>query len=99
MGGLSEGFASVESGRLVFDGFINTNGGGFTSVRRNVPVETFADTTSLRVRYRSEPARTYEFWVDVDNPDLDPRLSFFGELPPNPGGDFAFEAEWIDACT
>lgn len=47
MGGRSEGLISFADDRLVFEGAINTNGGGFSSIRLPVVVGTLAGATSI----------------------------------------------------
>mmetsp|Transcript_14011 Transcript_14011/g.55915 ORF Transcript_14011/g.55915 Transcript_14011/m.55915 type:complete len:222 (+) Transcript_14011:76-741(+) len=60
MGGRSETRASATSAQaLRFAGTINTEGGGFASVRAPLPRPLPRDATALRVRYRGD-GRTYK---------------------------------------
>ncbi|MEM1213221.1 MAG: CIA30 family protein [Planctomycetota bacterium] len=52
MGGRSLGAHAFADGVLTFTGSINTNGGGFASLRLRIPPGTFADTTHLALRLR-----------------------------------------------
>jgi len=50
MGGLSQGAVSLASGALVHTGVINTNGGGFSSVRAGLPEDILVGYTRLHIR-------------------------------------------------
>jgi len=50
MGGLSQGAVSFASGALVHTGVINTNGGGFSSVRAGLPEDILVGYTRLHIR-------------------------------------------------
>jgi hypothetical protein len=89
MGGLSAGSASIVSdGVLKFEGEINTNGGGFSSVRVAFDPGVLADTTSLRMRARNLDGRTYEVIVDDVQPGRDRRISHFGIIPLTGSGEW-----------
>lgn len=62
MGGQSESQHVAEAGgALHFAGTINTNGGGFTSIRATIPGGIFSKSTdSIRIRYRGD-GKTYKF--------------------------------------
>lgn len=68
MGGLSQGTRFAEDGHMVFRGVINTNGGGFSSLRRAVTSGGLAGTNGLRLKVRSDGRdykmsfRTSERW-------------------------------------
>jgi len=50
MGGLSQGAISFGSDALVHTGVINTNGGGFSSVRARLPADALVGYTRLQIR-------------------------------------------------
>jgi len=50
MGGLSQGAVSLASGALLHAGVINTNGGGFSSVRAGLPEDALVGYTRLQIR-------------------------------------------------
>jgi len=68
MGGLSEGTRFAEEGHMVFRGIINTNGGGFSSLRRRMVPGDLANTSGLKMKLRSDGRdykltfRTSERW-------------------------------------
>lgn len=83
MGGLSLGTGEVVDGKLVFQGTINTNGGGFSSVRSFASPGEYATADSLQIRLATKFARTYEFIIDIDNDELQRRVSYFGTIQTN----------------
>lgn len=68
MGGLSQGTRFAEDDHMVFRGVINTNGGGFSSLRRRMAQDALSETVGLRLRVRSDGRdykltfRTSERW-------------------------------------
>ena len=52
MGGLSQGFVQLNGDHMTFSGTVNTNGGGFTSIRHGVKPSSLrgADGVVLRLR-------------------------------------------------
>lgn len=60
MGGRSSGAFAIEAGRLRFTGTLNTNGGGFASLRARKPDVDLAKQAGLRIRVRGD-GRTYQF--------------------------------------
>ncbi|WP_051279712.1 CIA30 family protein [Hellea balneolensis] len=54
MGGKSSGGPRFEEGQMVFEGVINTNGGGFSSVRRPVTQGVLAESDGLKLRIKSD---------------------------------------------
>lgn len=68
MGGLSQGTRFAEGDHMVFRGVINTNGGGFSSLRRRMAQDALSETVGLRLRVRSDGRdykltfRTSERW-------------------------------------
>lgn len=68
MGGLSQGTRFAEEGHMVFRGIINTNGGGFSSLRRRIAPSDLTNTAGLTMKVRSDGReykmtfRTSERW-------------------------------------
>lgn len=60
MGGQSSGEFSITDGRLVFRGEINTNGGGFASIRTDPQQLHIGSHDGLKLRVRGD-GRTYRF--------------------------------------
>jgi NADH dehydrogenase [ubiquinone] 1 alpha subcomplex assembly factor 1 len=50
MGGLSDGFATIENNRLIHSGEIVTRGGGFSYVGTRLPTDALVGYSSLQVR-------------------------------------------------
>jgi hypothetical protein len=65
MGGRSSGAPSFEGGHMIFKGTINTNGGGFSSVRRSIDVGAMADMAGMNMRVRSD-GRLYKLSLRTD---------------------------------
>jgi hypothetical protein len=60
MGGQSETVHSDQDGRLAFEGTINTNGGGFCSIRTKISESVFpTDTQAIRLKFIGD-GRTYK---------------------------------------
>jgi hypothetical protein len=68
MGGQSETAAHVaKDGSLRFDGTINTNGGGFTSIRAKIaPGSLTTENTGLQIRYQGD-GKTYKVLLSDGN--------------------------------
>lgn len=64
MGGRSDGAFSLENDHMIFEGFINTNGGGFASVRKPLEPNRLVGQEVIALRVRSQ------------NPQLPYRVSF-----------------------
>ena len=65
MGGLSRGRIEPDDGAMLFAGEINTDGGGFSSLRREVERGSLANARQLRIVMRSD-ARTYQMTFRSD---------------------------------
>ena len=59
MGGLSRGGLAFEDTRMVFSGVLNTNGGGFSSIRRDLGDARLQDGDSIEMVVRGD-GRSYE---------------------------------------
>jgi len=88
MGGRSSGGPSFENGAMVFTGNINTNGGGFSSVRADVETGTLAGATGLNLRVKSD-GRIYKVTLRTDVTYHRRPISFQAEIPPTPKGEWA----------
>lgn len=65
MGGRSNGTFEVEDGVLKFTGYLNTNGGGFTSIRTRRQAMDLGDFVGIRLRVRGD-GRTYSVRLEQD---------------------------------
>ena len=81
MGGLSKGHIEQVDDALSFTGTINTNGGGFTSLRRTLPESAMAGTRWLRIVYSGD-ARTYEVTLRSDARERGRRIAYRAPLTP-----------------
>lgn len=54
MGGRSSGGPAFENGNLLFSGTINTNGGGFSSIRRQIATGDLSGARSITLRIKSD---------------------------------------------
>jgi hypothetical protein len=80
MGGRSSGGPAFDDGILTFAGEINTNGGGFSSVRAAPMPEVLAGADHMRLRGRSD-GRTYQLIVRDALGGRDRRISFQAVIP------------------
>ena len=87
MGGQSLGGRSFQAGILVFEGEINTEGGGFSSVR--LPLEPQALLPYERIEFRARPdERSYMVTFDDDLAARDRRVSHRAPI------EFGAASEW-----
>lgn len=89
MGGRSKGSRSFDDGIMTVTGDINTNGGGFSSVRSAIPAGTLTNTKAIRLRLRAD-GRTYRLLVQ-DNIPRRRSIIFRSDLPLDPN---ASPEEW-----
>lgn len=87
MGGRSLGDRSFADGTMTFAGAINTNGGGFASIRRALPPDLLSSADRLVLRARSD-RRSYMVTLDDSLPGRNQRISFRAPLA------FAAVGEW-----
>lgn len=68
MGGQSESkHTATDDGKLIFQGIINTQGGGFTSIRAPIPQGILNDqTVGIKIKYRGD-GKTYKFIMSDGN--------------------------------
>lgn len=74
MGGRSSGGPIFENSAMIFEGEINTNGGGFSSVRAEIAPTTLAGFTHLIVRARTDQ-RIYKVTLEDGLETRDRRVS------------------------
>ncbi|NNC47738.1 MAG: CIA30 family protein [Sphingomonas sp.] len=86
MGGLSQGELFTREDRLVFAGTINTNGGGFSSIRRRVGDGLFDGATTLRVTMLGD-ARSYQLSLRSDVTWRGRSVAYRATLRPQDQGD------------
>ncbi|MEM7613048.1 MAG: CIA30 family protein [Pseudomonadota bacterium] len=65
MGGRSRGSASYGDSAMLFSGIINTDGGGFASVRARLPAPGLAGANAIRLRIKPD-ARTYQVSIQTN---------------------------------
>ena len=87
MGGKSKGGMSVQDGVMTFAGTINTDGGGFSSVRMSVKPGTLAGCGRLLLRVKGD-GRTYRLTVEDDRGDPERRPNFGKDMPAGPAGEW-----------
>lgn len=89
MGGRSLGDGSIVDGVLSFSGTIETDGGGFSSVRSALAADALDSATSVRLRIRTD-GRSYELQADDAIEGRSRRVSHFGLIPLSQSG------EWVE---
>jgi len=92
MGGRSTGTrffeATEDGGHMVFQGIINTNGGGFSSIR--LPVETGSLDGAKAIDMRLKPdGRAYTLTFRTDQRYRFRPVSFQLDIPETPAGEWA----------
>ena len=66
MGGRSSGSFRIEDGQLLFRGLLNTNGGGFASLRTRTAALDLADRAGIHLRVRGD-GRVYTMRLQQDS--------------------------------
>ena len=87
MGGRSSGGPKFHDNHMVFDGIINTNGGGFSSIRRVVPPAALSKFSALKLRIKSD-GRKYKLTMRTDARFGWQQVSFQAPLPQTTAGDW-----------
>lgn len=67
MGGQSETVHTIEHGMLHFKGTINTNGGGFTTIRTKIPEGLQLGPKGIKLRLKGD-GKTYKFVLTDGSP-------------------------------
>ena len=89
MGGKSSGGPEFTDKAMIFKGVINTNGGGFSSIRADAEPGSMADYDGIRLSVKSD-GRQYKMTFRTDETHRWRRVSFQGEIPLTAPG------EWSD---
>lgn len=89
MGGLSSGGPLFENGHMLFEGIINTNGGGFSSIRKDIIAGQLKGAEGLSLRVKSD-GRAYKVTMRTDARVRQRPVSFQINIPATPSG------EWTD---
>ncbi len=89
MGGRSLGKSAVEGGQLLFSGVINTNGGGFSSVRRQMQPGALEDAQAIILSVKPD-GRSYKLIAQTDARFNGRAVSYQAPIPTSPAG------EWSD---
>jgi hypothetical protein len=87
MGGLSSGGPRFEDGNMVFQGIINTNGGGFSSIRSGVEQGALASSSGIKMRVRSD-GRAYKLTLRSNAAWRGRRVSFQAPIPQTSPGEW-----------
>ena len=88
MGGKSSGGPRFDNGDMVFEGVINTNGGGFSSVRLDVEPGPLSGAAGLNLRVKSD-GRSYKITLKTDARYRFRPVSFQGLIPSTQSGEWA----------
>ncbi len=87
MGGRSEGTRFHEDGAMVFRGTINTQGGGFSSIRTDVEPGALAGADGVRLRLRSD-GRAYRMTFRTSERWRGRSVSYQAAIPASPDGEW-----------
>lgn len=87
MGGLSSGGPRFENEYMVFEGVINTNGGGFSSVRTPIVQGELAEAKGLKLRVKSD-GRAYKVTMRTDVAYRGRLISFQVPIPLSQKGEW-----------
>lgn len=85
MGGLSSGGPSMGDGHMVFSGTINTNGGGFSSIRTRVEPGALSGADGVRLTIRSD-GRDYKLTFRTSERWRGRSVSYQAPIPNPPSG-------------
>jgi len=88
MGGKSSGGPTISDSFMVFEGIINTNGGGFSSVRRPMELGLLSNSHGFRLKLRSD-GRQYKMTFRSDAFYRGRNISFQAPIPTTPAGEWA----------
>lgn len=85
MGGLSSGGPRFADDKMIFEGIINTNGGGFSSLRVPVEAGALAEASAVKLRVRSD-GRAYKMTFRTNVTWRGRRISFQAPIPQTKSG-------------
>lgn len=88
MGGRSSGGPRFEGGVMTFEGVINTNGGGFSSLRAGVQDGLLAGQTGIKMRVKSD-GRDYKLTLRTDAFYRGRSVAFQAAVPQTQAGEWA----------
>lgn len=88
MGGLSQGARFSEGDYMVFRGVINTNGGGFSSIRTRMQPGQLSGAEGIRLRVRSD-GREYKMTFRTSERWRGRSVSYQASIPTTPAGEWA----------
>ena len=88
MGGLSSGGPEFDNGRMVFSGVLNTNGGGFSSIRRSIDPGSLEGVPGILMRVKPDN-RNYRITLRTDATDRGQKISFQAPIPATAPGSWA----------
>lgn len=87
MGGLSQGTRYAEEVHMVFRGVINTNGGGFSSLRRRMSPGDFTGATGIALRVRAD-GRDYKLTFRTSERWRGRSVSYQASIPNTTSGEW-----------
>jgi len=88
MGGLSQGARFAEEDYMVFRGVINTNGGGFSSIRTRMKPGQLSGAEGIRLRIRSD-GRDYKMTFRTSERWRGRSVSYQAPIPDTPAREWA----------
>lgn len=88
MGGRSAGRSDILEGQLVFTGVINTNGGGFSSVRRKMEPGALEGARAFVLSVKSD-ARAYRLIARTETRFQGRYVSYQAPIPRSPEGEWS----------
>lgn len=86
MGGRSEGGLATKDGSLVFEGTINTDGGGFSSIRRQMTPGAMEGATAVRLTALGD-SRSYRMIFKTAARHNGRPISYQAEIPSDDGSE------------
>lgn len=96
MGGRSSGGPDFQNGQLIFSGNINTNGGGFSSIRRSVQNGAMTGAKSVTLRVKSD-GRAYRLRFRTDVSWRGRRIAFQKPIPVTQSGEWETVTVTLDS--
>lgn len=88
MGGKSLGGPRFENDHMLFEGVINTNGGGFSSIRKDITPGSLKDASGLKLRTKPD-GRNYKLTFRTDARHRGRLISFQGAIPQSKAGQWS----------
>jgi len=88
MGGRSTGNRFYDDGHMVFKGSINTNGGGFSSIRRPMSPGDMSGAEALKLRVKQD-GRDYRLTFRTDARFRGRSISYQLDIPQTPENEWA----------